>query len=80
LGKKTTIGKFGSGSSTKVYNFDDINTKFVGFSGTQSLTKGVLSVAPQSYNSTCLVNLANANATKVENKTDTKEETKVTDN
>ena len=79
MGKKTTIGKLGSGSTTKVYNFDDVNTKFFGFSGTQSLTKGVLSVAPQSYNSTCLINFANANATKVENKTNTDEETIVTE-
>ena len=69
----------GSGTTTKVYNFDDVNTKFVGFSGTQSLTKGILSVAPQSYNSTCLINFANANATKVENNTNTDEETNVTE-
>jgi hypothetical protein len=69
----------GSGTTTKVYNFDDVNTKFVGFSGTQSLTKGILSVAPQTYNSTCLINFANANATKVENNTNTDEETNVTE-
>lgn len=79
MGKKTIIGKLGSGTTTKIYNFDDVNTKFVGFSGTQSLTKGVLSIAPRSYNSTCLISFANANVTEGENKTNTEEEINATE-
>lgn len=61
-GTKTTIGKQYAGTKNTTFEFNDNERRFVGFNGTLSSTR-VVSIAPQIYNNTCLVE-AFANASK----------------